>query len=121
MTHTINGEPVLACGHTQRQHSEDGGTVFCLSALDCAREVQLRSSDALDSETLDRIDSYDWDGSAMIHEDAIEVVAWASHRYRIALRDALALIDELKDGHKGQWSVPEVIRLAEIRELVGRG
>jgi hypothetical protein len=40
---------------------------------------------------------------------------------REALRAALALIDELKDGHKGQWTVPEVLRLAEIRALVGDG
>ncbi len=121
MTHTYNGEPVLTCGHTQRQHQETGGTVWCISALTTqvgghCREI--RPSDALDTETLGRIDSYDWDGSAIIHEDAIEVVAWACHRYREALRDALALIDELKDGQKGQWTVPEVQRLAEIRALV---
>jgi hypothetical protein len=114
VTHTYNGEQVLACGHTERQHQE---TVWCISGLAALRDTG-RLSDALDTETLDRIDSYDWDGSAMIHEDAIEVVAWACHRYRIALREALALIDELKDGHKGQWSVPEVLRLAEIRALV---
>jgi hypothetical protein len=118
MTHTYNGDAVMACGHTELQHQETGGLVWCISAFTLHGGREIRLSDALDTQTLERIDSYDWDGSAMIHEDAIEVVAWATHRYRIALRDALALIDELKDGHKGQWSVPEVMRLAEICALV---
>ena len=32
VTHVLNGEPVLSCGHTETQHTETGGTVFCVSA-----------------------------------------------------------------------------------------
>jgi hypothetical protein len=92
MMHTYNGEPILACGHTESHHQQQRGTVLCLSAVKmhvgACREIRL--------------------------PDAVE--------YRTALRAALALIDEFKDGHKGQWTVPEVLRLAEIRALVaGRG
>ena len=71
----------------------------------------------LSAETLALIDSYDWDGSKMIHDDAIEVVAVTLKAYRAALAEAVAMIDAERAGTKSGWSHDDRVKLERLREL----
>ncbi len=96
MSHTYNGEPVLACGHTESEHRLTGGTIWCVSAIEAEKMATTPAQ-------------YGRVGFPAPKADVL----------RAALRDALQIIDEERAGTKSGYSREDVERLEKIRALAG--
>ena len=100
MMHTYNGEPVLACGHTEREHQELGGNVFCISARGREHTKTVAVAD-----------------QAVVHQAEINALVASYVTAKKALHDAVLLLDWLRREGMGSWTPANTAQLEEWREL----